>query len=181
MSRIGKQPIELGDAVTVSVEGNLVRVKGPKGELTYQAHPTIAVTTADGKLTCAVARDSKEASALWGTTRANLANLVRGVSEGYQKRLELHGVGYRAKLAGKDLELQVGFSHPVVVAAPAGIAFTVDKEGILIEGIDKQMVGQVAATIRAVRKPEPYQGKGIRYAGEIVRRKVGKVVGATGA
>lgn len=181
MSRIGKQPITLPEAATASVEGSVVRVKGPKGELTYTAHPAIAVTVADGKITCAVAHDSKEASALWGTTRANLANLVAGVTEGYRKRLELHGVGYRAKTAGKDLELQVGFSHPVVVKAPEGVTFTVDKEGILVEGIDKQAVGQVSASIRAVRKPEPYQGKGIRYAGEVVRRKVGKVVGTTGA
>lgn len=181
MSRIGKQPIALPPGITATVEGNVVRVKGPKGELTYTAHPAIAVTVADGKISCVIARESKEASALWGTTRANLANLVAGVQEGYRKRLELHGVGYRAKLTGKDLELQVGFSHPVAVKAPEGITFTVDKEGILVEGIDKQLVGQMAASIRAVRKPEPYQGKGIRYAGEVVRRKVGKVVGTTGA
>lgn len=181
MSRIGKQPIILGNNVTASVDGLVVRVKGPKGELMYTTHPAIAVTVADGTLTCAVARDSKEAKALWGTTRANLANIVLGVQEGYRKRLELHGVGYRAALKGKDLELQVGFSHPVVVKAPEGITFTVDKEGIAVEGIDKQAVGQVAASIRAVRKPEPYQGKGIRYAGEVVRRKVGKIVGTAGA
>lgn len=181
MSRIGKQPIVLADGITASVDGNVVHVKGPKGELTCTVHPAISITVADGSITCAIARESKEASALWGTTRANLANLVVGVKEGFRKRLELHGVGYRAALKGKDLELQVGFSHPVKVAAPEGVVFTVDKEGILVEGIDKQLVGQMAASIRAVRKPEPYQGKGIRYAGEIVRRKVGKVVGTTGA
>lgn len=183
MSRIGKQPIVLPEGITASVDGNVVRVQGPKGELVYTAHPAIAIKVEDGKILCQPFAEAagKAVPALWGTTRANLANLVTGVRAGYRKRLELQGVGYRAALKGKDVELQVGFSHPVLVKAPEGITFTVDKEGILVEGIDKQLVGQVAASIRAVRKPEPYQGKGIRYAGEIVRRKVGKVVGTTGA
>lgn len=182
MSRIGKQPIVLPEGITASVDGNIVRVKGPKGELTYTAHPAITVKVEDGKILCVPfdKAQGKAVPALWGTTRANLANLVAGVKDGFRKRLELHGVGYRATLKGKDLELQVGFSHPVAVKAPEGITLTVDKEGILVEGIDRQLVGQVAASIRAVRKPEPYQGKGIRYAGEVVRRKVGKVVGTTG-
>lgn len=181
MSRIGKQPITLPTGVTASVSGQAVVVKGPKGELAYTAHPLILVKAEGNEITCAVAKRAKTAPALWGTTRANLANMVRGVSEGYKKQLEMRGVGYRAAVRGKDLELQVGFSHSVTVAAPAGITFAVEKEVITIEGIDKVLVGQVTAQVRAVRKPEPYQGKGIRYVGEVVRRKVGKVVGAAGA
>ncbi len=180
MSRIGKQPIPLPSEVTAAVSGQTVTVKGPKGELTYTSHPLIAVKVEENVIICSVAKQSKSASALWGTTRANVANMVRGVSEGYKKQLEMHGVGYRANVKGKNLELQVGFSHPITVAAPAGITFAVEKEFITVEGIDRALVGQVAAEVRAVRKPEPYQGKGIRYVGEIVRRKVGKVVGATG-
>lgn len=163
----------------MTVSGQTVTAKGPKGELSLTVHPAIKVEVKDQALLCTVAKNSKQAKALWGTTRANAANLVAGVAEGFSKKLELQGVGYRANLKGKDLELQVGFSHPVLVAAPAGIGFAVEKEFITITGIDKQLVGEMAAQIRAVRKPEPYQGKGIRYAGEVVRRKVGKVVGAT--
>lgn len=180
MSRIGKQPISLPQGVTANSNGQTVTVSGPKGELTYTAHPLIAVKIEGDQITCSVVRQTKMSSALWGTTRANLANMVRGVAEGYRKQLEMHGVGYRANIKGKDLELQVGFSHPVTVAAPTGIAFAVEKDRITVEGIDRVLVGQVAAEVRAVRKPEPYQGKGIRYVGEVVRRKVGKVVGATG-
>lgn len=179
MSRIGKQPIKLPSGVAAQVSGTTVTVKGPKGEAQYTVHPAIAVTAAEDTLTCTIAKPSKHARALWGTTRANLANAVKGVAEGFTKKLEMQGVGYRAALKGKDLELQVGFSHPVLVKAPEGITFAVEKEFITITGIDKQGVGQLAAQVRAVRKPEPYQGKGIRYVGEIVRRKVGKVVGAT--
>lgn len=179
MSRIGKQPINLPDGVTATVEGQAVQVTGPKGVLSYVAHTDIEVKLSDNQLTCVVARAGKRAAALWGTTRARLANIVEGVSEGYRKELELHGVGYRAKLAGKDLELSIGFSHPVVIEAEEGISFTVEKETVTVEGNDKVKVGQVAADIRAVRKPEPYKGKGIRYRGEKVRRKVGKVVGTT--
>lgn len=179
MSRIGKQPIPLPTGVTATVDGSVITVKGSKGELKYSAHPAINVEVKDGVLLCAVAKDSKQAKALWGTTRANLANLVEGVVNGFTKKLELQGVGYRANLKGKDLELQVGFSHPVLITAPAGVTFAVEKEFITISGIDKQLVGLMAAKIRAVKPPEPYQGKGIRYVGEIVRRKVGKVVGAT--
>lgn len=162
----------------MTVSGQTVTAAGPKGELFLTVHPAIQVEVKDQAVVCTVIKNSKQAKALWGTTRANVANLVAGVAEGFSKQLELQGVGYRANLKGKDLELQVGFSHPVVVSAPAGISFTVEKEFITIAGIDKQLVGEMAAQIRAVRKPEPYQGKGIRYAGEVVRRKVGKVVGA---
>lgn len=181
MSRIGKQPIVLPPGVTANVSGQTVTVKGPKGELAGDVHPAIAVKVDEGKLVCTVAKPSKHGSALWGTTRANLANMVRGVVEGYRKQLELQGVGYRANLKGKDIELQVGFSHPVQIEAPEGVTFSVEKAIITVDGIDKQLVGQMAAEIRAVKPPEPYQGKGIRYVGEVVRRKVGKVVGATAA
>jgi len=179
MSRIGKQPVDLPPGVTAKVQGQIVTIKGQKGELQYMVHPDIAVVFEDNRLSCAVKRSSKQAAALWGTTRARLANVVRGVDVGYRKELEMHGVGYRAKKTGDDLELSVGFSHSVIVKAPDGISFTVDKEVIAVEGSDKVRVGQVAADIRAVRKPEPYKGKGIRYRGETVRHKVGKMVGTT--
>lgn len=179
MSRIGKQPIPLPSGVTFTITGRDVTVKGPKGELKHRLHHTMSVSQEEANLVCAVAKTSKESSALWGTTRAIIAGMVTGVSEGFSKKLEMQGVGYRAALKGKNLELSVGFSHTVPVVAPEGISFKVEKEVITVEGADKYMVGQVAANIRAVRPPEPYKGKGIRYQGEKVRRKVGKVVGAT--
>lgn len=179
MSRIGKQPIVLPEGVGATLEESVVTVTGPLGELSYTVHPDISVEIADGQITCAVARKSKQARALWGTTRARLNNMVVGVSQGWRKELELHGVGFRAKLAGSDLELSVGYSHSVVVQAPKGVRFSVDKELVTVEGSDNVLVGQVAANVRAVRKPEPYKGKGIRYRGEVVRRKVGKVAGTT--
>lgn len=178
MSRIGKQSIPLPDQVDVIVADHAVTVRGPRGELSRPIHRSIAVEVVDKVVRCTVARNSKQAPALWGTTRANIANMVRGVSEGFTKKLELQGVGYRAKLAGKNLELSLGYSHPIVVPAPAGITFMVEKEIITVSGIDAELVGQIAADIREHRKPEPYKGKGVRYVGEHVRRKVGKVVGA---
>jgi len=182
MSRIGKQAIIVPDGVTVEVteeaRQSLVMVKGPKGELSYAAHPDIAVETADGQITCTVKRSGKQSAALWGTTRACLANLIEGVTAGFEKKLELQGVGYKAQLKGADLELSLGYSHSITVPAPEGVTFAVDQEIITVSGIDKVLVGQVAADIRALRKPEPYKGKGVRYVGEHVRRKVGKVVGA---
>lgn len=179
MSRIGKQPIPLPEGVTAEIADGTVTVRGPRGELSFSVHRDITVTEQDGTLHCAVGRRSKQASALWGTTRARLANVVTGVTTGFTKQLELHGVGYRAQLKGKDLELALGFSHPVHVAAPEGISFAVEKELITVEGNDPVLVGQVASDIRQLRKPEPYKGKGVRYVGEHVRRKVGKVVGST--
>jgi large subunit ribosomal protein L6 len=180
MSRIGKNPVVLPEGVTASVDGQGVTVKGPKGELSHTAPRDIGVRLEDGALVCHVVRNTKQTPALWGTTRAILANMAQGVSEGFQKKLELHGVGYRAAMKGKDLELSLGYSHPVVIQAPEGITFAVDKDGIVVEGIDAYRVGQVAADIRATRPPEPYKGKGVRYAGEQIRRKVGKVVGSAG-
>jgi large subunit ribosomal protein L6 len=179
MSRIGKQPIALPDGVHASIQDGIITVKGPKGTLTRPIHPLINVVIEGNTITCSVASENKKAKALWGTTRAVIASIVTGVHTGYRKQLELHGVGYRAAVKGKNLELSVGFSHPVVVPAPENISFTVEKEVITIEGVDPVIVGQVASNIRKIRKPEPYKGKGIRYVGEHVRRKVDKVVGAT--
>ena len=177
MSRIGKQPIEIPNGVTVTDEGENVTVKGSKGTITVPVHSDIAVNIADNTMTCSIAHESKKSRALWGTMRAILANAVQGVHEGFTKQLELQGVGYRAALQGKNLQLLVGFSHPVIIEAPEGVSFSVEKEIITISGFDAYTVGQVAANIRKVRPPEPYKGKGIRYVGEHVRRKVGKVVG----
>jgi large subunit ribosomal protein L6 len=177
MSRVGKKEIVLPAGVTAEMADRTVTVRGPRGELTYTVHPAVGVEIAADKILCQPAGEAKEVKALWGTTRARLNNLVRGVTEGFRRELELVGVGYRAQLKGQDLELAVGYSHPVLIKAPDGITFAVEKELITVEGNDIAQVGQIAADIRAVRKPEPYKGKGIRYRGEVVRRKVGKVAG----
>ncbi len=175
MSRIGKSPIELPNGVEVKVSGNLVTVKGPKGSLTQDIQPSMSVDIEDGTLTVSRESDERQVRALHGLTRSLINNMVIGVTEGYSKELTAVGVGYRAALKGNQLELQVGFSHPVSIEAPDGIAFDVpEPTKIIVSGIDKQMVGQVAANIRAVRPPEPYKGKGIRYVDEQVRRKAGK-------
>lgn len=179
MSRIGKQPIVLPEGVEAVLADGDITVSGPKGKLVRTVHPDVSVTVQEGKIVCAVARQSKQSSALWGTTRAIIANMVRGVHEGFSRQLELQGVGYRASVKGNVLELAVGFSHPVKIEAPEGISFTVNNEIITIEGIDTEVVGRVAAQLRAIRPPEPYKGKGIRYVGERVRRKAGKMVGTT--
>jgi large subunit ribosomal protein L6 len=175
MSRVGNNPIVLPDGVEVSVAGSHVTVKGPKGTLEHDLNEGITLQVDDGTLTLARADDERETRSLHGLSRALLANMVAGVHEGYTKELQAVGVGYRANLQGKRLELQVGFSHPVYMEAPDGISFEVpEPTRIIVSGIDKQQVGQVAAEIRRVRPPEPYKGKGIRYAGEHVRRKAGK-------
>lgn len=179
MSRIGKQPVPIPSGVTATYEHGEVTVKGPKGSLTLKVHPLIEVAVQDNQIVASVKRQTKETPALWGTTRAHLANMVTGVTTGFRKQLELQGVGYRGALKGKNLELALGFSHPVVITPPEGITFIIEKEFITIEGTDITQVGQVAANIRKVRPPEPYKGKGVRYVGEKVRRKVGKVVGTT--
>ncbi len=178
MSRIGRQPIDIPNGVTVSQEGDKVIVRGPKGELSHNVHNAIGVAVENNQIICSIARNTKQSNALWGTTRAVLANMVKGVTDGFQKKLELHGVGYRASLKGKNLEMTLGYSHPVLVPAPEGITFTVEKEVITVEGYDPVKVGQLAADIRDIRSPEPYKGKGVRYQGEKIRRKVGKVVGS---
>jgi large subunit ribosomal protein L6 len=179
MSRIGKQPIIIPSGVTVAVDGSQVSVKGPKGTLSVAVHDDIAVAVEGNELICSIGHKTKKAPALWGTMRAILANAVAGVHEGFTKKLELQGVGYRASLVGKNLQLLVGFSHPVLIEAPEGVSFAVEKEIITVTGFDAYVVGQIAANIRKIRPPEPYKGKGIRYVGEHVRRKVGKVVGST--
>jgi large subunit ribosomal protein L6 len=175
MSRIGKKPIPVPDEVNVEIKPGLVSVKGPKGELSQSVSPQMKVTQSNGDLTVERPSDRGEHRALHGLTRSLISNMVEGVTQGYEKRLEIQGVGYRARLQGKALELSVGYSHPVSVAAPEGIDFEVPvPTQIVVRGIDKQLVGEIAARIRRSRPPEPYKGKGIRYAGEHVRRKVGK-------
>ncbi|MGH7482986.1 MAG: 50S ribosomal protein L6 [Longimicrobiales bacterium] len=175
MSRIGNSPIPLPSGVEATVDGTTVRVKGPKGELSQTFRSEIRVANDDGVLKVARSSDVAAHRALHGLTRALLANMVRGVTEGYRKQLELVGVGYRAEKRGKTLVINVGYSHPVQYPEPEGITLSAPAPTqIVVEGIDKQKVGQVAAEIRAVRPPEPYKGKGIRYTGEQVRRKAGK-------
>jgi large subunit ribosomal protein L6 len=175
VSRIGKQPIPVPDGVTVELEPERVRVKGPKGELSERVSRDLTIEQAEGQVTVARPSDRGEHRALHGLTRSLIFNMVQGVTEGYEKRLEIQGVGYRAQAKGKNLELALGYSHPVPVEAPEGIEFEVPTPTeVVIRGIDKQAVGEVAAQIRKKRPPEPYKGKGIRYKGEYVARKVGK-------
>jgi large subunit ribosomal protein L6 len=175
MSRIGRKPVPVPDAVSVEIGAGSIAVKGPKGELNQAFSPEMTVEQADGVLTVARPTDRGEHRALHGLTRSLIANMVEGVTDGFEKRLEIQGVGYRAALKGKKLELALGFSHPVAIDAPDGIDFEVPQPTeIIVRGIDKQLVGQVAADIRKRRPPEPYKGKGIRYKDEQVLRKVGK-------
>jgi large subunit ribosomal protein L6 len=175
MSRIGRKPIEVPEGVTVDVGSGVVSVKGPKGELSQAVSRDMKVAQEDGTLTVERPTDRGDHRALHGLTRSLIANMVEGVTAGYEKRLEIQGVGYRARLQGKSLELSVGYSHGVTIQAPEGIEFEVPQQTeVIVRGIDKQLVGEIAARIRRVRPPEPYKGKGIRYAGEQVRRKVGK-------
>jgi len=175
MSRIGKKPIPVPSGVEVDVRPGTVTVKGPKGSLSERVSPDMRVSVEDGTLTVERPTDRGEHRALHGLTRSLVANMVTGVTNGFEKRLEIQGVGYRAALRGQDLELQLGFSHPVNVKAPEGITFEVPQPTqIVVRGISKQQVGEIAAQIRKWRPPEPYKGKGIRYADEHVTRKVGK-------
>jgi large subunit ribosomal protein L6 len=175
MSRIGRQPLPIPDGVSVDVGTGTVAVKGPKGELSQTVSPDMTVSVDDDVLTVARPTDRGEHRALHGLTRSLIANMVAGVTDGFQKTLEIQGVGYRARLQGTSLELSVGYSHQVSIPAPEGIEFEVPQPTqVIVRGIDKQLVGETAARIRRVRPPEPYKGKGIRYEGEHVRRKVGK-------
>jgi len=175
MSRIGKKPVRVPNGVTVTVDGSTVRVKGPKGELSSTFRPEMRFEQQDGEVAVHRPSDAKPHRALHGLTRALLANMVTGVSEGYRRTLEIVGVGYRAEKKGRTLVLSVGYSHQVKFDEPPGISLTAPSPTVVVvEGIDKQKVGQIAAEIRAVRPPEPYKGKGIRYQGEQVRRKAGK-------
>ncbi len=175
MSRIGKQPIPIPSSVQVTLDGIAITIKGPKGELRREIHPEMQVAVDDGNIVVSRPSDRPTHRALHGLTRALLANMVIGVESGYSKTLEMQGVGYRVQLIGSNIQLAVGFSHTVDVAAPDGITFEVEgNTKIFVRGIDKELVGQTAAEIRKVRPPEPYKGKGIRYEGEHVRRKAGK-------
>jgi large subunit ribosomal protein L6 len=180
MSRVGQAPIPVPSGVEVKIEGRVVTVKGPKGELTRTLPEVLSITQDSGELTVARADEERESRALHGLFRSLVANMVTGVTEGYRRGLEIVGVGYRATAQGdRALELAVGYSHTVKVQAPEGITFEVPTNTrIDVVGIDKETVGQVAADIRAIRKPEPYKGKGIRYQGEVVRRKAGKAASA---
>src|SRR5438093_6848113 len=181
MSRIGKQPIEIPSGVEVAVDGSRVTVKGPRGTLEQTFHEEIRILRDDGVVRVERPSDEGFHRSLHGLTRTLVANMIEGVTKGYEKRLEIVGVGYRAALRGKDLEIAVGYSHPVHVPCPDGIEFEVPAPtSVVIRGNDKQQVGQMAADIRQIRKPEPYKGKGIRYEGEFVRKKAGKAAkGAT--
>jgi large subunit ribosomal protein L6 len=175
MSRIGKQPIQIPNGVEITVSGAHVAVKGPKGTLERDIHPDMRVSKQESVLTVERPSDERRHRALHGLTRTLIANMVTGVTAGFTKVLEIQGVGYRASAKGKDLEVLVGFSHPVMVKAPEGVTFTVETPTrIVISGPNKETVGQIAADIRALRPPDPYKGKGIRYEGEYVRRKAGK-------
>ena len=175
MSRIGRKPIEIPGGVNVGLSPGRVQVNGPLGELSQQVPPRMKIEQRDGEIVVERPTERGDDRALHGLTRSLIANMVEGVTKGFEKRLEIQGVGYRASLRGSALELNVGFSHPVVVQPPAGITFEVPAPTqVVVKGVDKQQVGQIAAEVRRVRPPEPYKGKGIRYEGEYVRRKVGK-------
>lgn len=182
MSKIGKLPIIIGNGVSVTVQGSQVQVNGSKGNVSYTLPAGVDAAVEEGKVVVtAVNKNDRTVRALFGLTRANLANLIKGVDTGFEKKLELTGVGYRAQMQGTTLQLSLGFSHPVKFTPPAGITIAVVDNGISVTGSDKIAVGQMAALIRAVKPPEPYKGKGIKYAGERVRRKAGKAAKAAGA
>jgi large subunit ribosomal protein L6 len=179
MSRIGKKITLIPNGVTVSVADGVLTVQGPKGTLTRIIHPSVTITVAQDSVTVSVQKETvKFERSLWGTFSAHVANMVKGVTVGYKKQLEINGVGYRVAMQGTDLKIDVGFSHPVIYKIPTQITASVEKNVITLEGIDKDVVGQVAAEIRAIRKPEPYKGKGIKYMDEQIRRKAGKTAKA---
>jgi len=179
MSKIGKKPIEISQNVMVTVETPMVKIKGPKGELSFKISREIEVKLDGKQLLILPVGKSKKVPALWGTTRAIIANMVTGVEKGFEKKLEIEGVGFKAQIQGNDLVLNLGFSHPVIFKPPESVKVNVEKNIITISGISLEMVGQVAANIRALKKPEPYKGKGIHYVGEVIRRKAGKKVAGT--
>jgi len=181
MSRIGKKPVVLPEGVSATISNGIAEISGPKGSLRLSIHPDIEIRSEGNILTFVPKRETKNSSKLWGTARALAANMVEGVAKGFEKKLEIEGVGYRAEQKGKDLELQLGFSHPVKVEAPEGIQLKVEKNTITISGISKEEVGRVAAGIRSLKKPEPYKGKGIHYIGEVIRRKAGKKATVAGS
>ena len=181
MSKIGKKPIKIPKGVEVKISGVSVLLKGPKGELKkdFSSAIDISVNGEDVVLSLKKPVNDKKILALWGLSRSLIANMIKGVSDGFEKGLEFEGVGYKASLKGNDLELNLGYSHPITVKAPTGISFKVEKNTIKVIGSDKELVGQVAAMIRSKRPPEPYQGSGVKYSGEVIRRKAGKKAAAT--
>lgn len=182
MTRIGKQPIDIPKGVEVKIEEKHVFVKGPKGNLDFDFHRRVNFEIKDNQLLVSANRsEEKRSRELWGLSRVLISNMVKGVTEGFSKQLEINGVGYKASAAGKKLTINAGYSHPVIMEAPEGIDISVEKNIIKISGIDKQQVGQFATQVREVRKPEPYKGKGIKYIEEVIRRKAGKVVKAAGS
>ena len=181
MSRVGKKEILIPDGVKVEVAGNDVLIKGPKGELSFNCRPEIKVELKEEKIFVSPHKETKRTKAFWGLTRALLANAVEGVVKGYEKKLEIQGIGYRASVDGKDLNLQMGFTHPVKIKAPESINFLVEKNIITVSGINKGLVGEIASKIRKIRPPEPYKGTGIRFADEHIVRKVGKAFASGGA
>ena len=181
MSRVGRKPIPIVAGVKVQKTDHAVKIVGPKGELSATVHPDIAFEIKDNQIFVTRPSDGKEHRSLHGLWRALMANMIQGVTQGYAKKLELVGVGYRAEMKGKKLQLQLGFSHPILFAPPDGIKIeTPTQTNITVSGIDKQLVGQVAAKLRSFRPPEPYKGKGMKYEGEYIRRKAGKAAAATG-
>ncbi|MGD8485670.1 MAG: 50S ribosomal protein L6 [Chloroflexota bacterium] len=175
MSRVGKLPIAIPAGVDVDVKGSHVKVKGPKGELERDVTPVLSIVTEEGQVRVERPDDEKRTRELHGLTRTLINNMVVGVTDGYSRNLEIQGVGYRAQLVGKKLQLNLGYSHPIEIEPPEGITFVVDTPNkVAVTGIDKELVGRIAAQVRATRKPEPYKGKGVRYEGEVVRRKAGK-------
>lgn len=182
MSRIGKLPIVIPAGVTLTIDGQHVDVKGPKGNLSLDLHHRVTLKQADNQATVVVTDpDLQSDRALWGLTRMLVANMIIGVTAGYQKKLEINGVGFKASVSGNKLNMNLGFSHPIEHDIPAGITVTMEKNIMTVAGIDKQLVGETAATIRRYKKPEPYKGKGIKYIDEVIHRKAGKVVKAAGA
>lgn len=174
MSRIGKLPISIPNGVTVTKEGQLVKATGSKGELTFEVNENIEVVIEDTQVVVTKKSEDLITAGLYGLSRTLIANMIQGVSEGFKKQLEINGIGYRAAVSGKKLTLSLGYSHPIDYIAPEGISISVEKNVVTVSGIDKQMVGQVAAEIRSYRKPEPYKGKGVKYVDEVIRRKAGK-------
>ncbi|MEJ0002011.1 MAG: 50S ribosomal protein L6 [bacterium] len=174
MSRIGKQEIEIPKGVTVTQDGPLFKVAGPKGNLEKTFRDDVAIAIADGKITLSIKRNDKFSRSLWGTYASHIKNMIAGVETPYVKKLILEGVGYKSEVKGKELHLALGFSHPVVVAIPEGLTMTAEKNNMTVTGIDKELVGSFTASIRALKKGEPYKGKGMRYEGEVIRRKQGK-------
>lgn len=179
MSRIGKKPIPIPEHATIAVADHLIALKGPKGELSMALHPDMQITVEDNVAHISPRILNKKSAALWGLSRSLVANMAEGVTKGFEKKLEIDGIGYRVAMEGTGLLMQLGFSHPVRVPVPAGIQFEVERNVITVSGADKGKVGEVAARIRSLKKPEPYKGKGIHYRGEVIRRKQGKKSGTS--